>query len=147
MKLLARYWEYGNDRRLIGSGSLDRYGLSSDLTDMDAVFTWHRNKKTYFFKGKKYWRYNEANRRIDPYYPREIRQGWPGLVKKDIDTAVTWKNQRSYIFSGEKYFRLQNKATGRMVYNDRGYPQITADKWMKCNDVGAIGALQSNKDI
>ena len=34
-----------------------------------------------------------------------------------------------------------------MVYNDRGYPQITADKWMKCNDVGTIGALQSNKDI
>lgn len=145
--MLARYWEYDDNRRLIGSGSLDRYGLSSDLTDMDAVFTWNGNGKTYFFKGKMYWRYNEKNRQIDPHYPKKIRRGWPGLVQKDIDAAVTWRNKRSYIFSGEEYFRLQDKATRRMVYNDRGYPQITANKWMKCNNVGAIGALLSNNDM
>ena len=147
--LIFRVWEYNNRRQLQTrtSGSLKRYGLTSELANMDAVFTWQKNKKTYIFKGRQYWRYDEDKGRqyrrygsgLDPGYPRSIKAGWPDFPNA-IDAALTWVNGRSYVFKGDQYFRLKTYPENRKVYVDRGYPKYTSDKWMNCN-VGAIGAI------
>lgn len=149
------FWEYekptpseqqnGLRRRLRNSGSIIDYGLSSDLTDMDAVFIWERNKKTYIFKGSQYWRYNEDTRRLDRGYPRSISHGWPSLPN-GIDAAVKWSNTYSYVFKGSIYWKLNNFPSNRKVYAFGGYPRYIAKGWMKCKSqsVGAfgVGALQ-----
>ena len=140
---IHRFWEYNNRRQLVDSGSISDYGLSSNLVNMDAVFTWKKNGRTYIFKGSQYWRYNEKTRTMDKGYPKNIQTGWPDLPN-DIDAAVTWLNGRSYIFNGKDYLRLKNYSQSRKVYVDRGYPKETARGWMKCRaDTGAIGALGS----
>ena len=32
------------------------FGIGSNVTQLDAVFVWGKNKKTYFFAGDEYWR-------------------------------------------------------------------------------------------
>ncbi|KAL9954705.1 hypothetical protein ACROYT_G042276 [Oculina patagonica] len=146
----SRFWEYNKPdpsrynarRQLQRSGYITQYGLSWEVRNMDAVFTWKKNQKTYIFKGSKYWRYNEVNRRMDSGYPRDIQGGWPDLPD-NIDAAVTWSNGKSYVFDGKDYLRLKSYPENRKVYVDRGYPKNTAEKWMKCDSIGAlaIGAL------
>jgi len=132
----SEFWEYDSRQRLVNSGSIRQYGLSLVLKNMDAVFTWEGNGKTYFFRGSQYWRYDERTGRADTYrYPRDIQKAWkfPGGVK----AAVKWVNGRSYVFWETQYRKLE-KGKAR---TERGYPQYIADRWMKCNtkgrDVGA----------
>ena len=139
--LSFRFWEYNPTRTLVSSGDIRRYGLPRDLANMDAVFKWEGNSRTYFFKGSKYWKYDDGNRRMNTYYydrrhrkylkyPRDIQTVWrfPGNVK----AAVKWRNERNYVFWNSQYIKLQK---GK-VQRERGYPQIIAKRWMKCNSKG-----------
>lgn len=134
----VRFWEYDSARKLKDSGQITRYGLPSALEDMDAVFTWAKNRKTYFFKDEQYWRYNEDTRRTDPGYPRRIRSAWG--FPDYINAAVKWLNSRTYVFRGRQYLKLQK---GK-VHVERAYPKVIADKWMKCNSKGR-GILDSEE--
>ena len=148
-----RFWEYEKPtsleqkncrRRLRNKGPITKYGLLN-LGDMDALFTWERNKKTYIFKGKQYWRYDENKRKLDTGYPRSISVGWPNLPSH-IDAAVKWSNGYSYVFKGGIYWKLRNEPRNRKVYAFDGYPRKITKGWMKCKSpsVGAleIGAIQ-----
>ena len=148
-----RFWEYEKPtsseqknckRRLRNEGSTTKYGLG-DVDDMDALFNWDKNKKTYIFKGKQYWRYDENKRQLDAGYPRSISLGWPSLPY-DIDAAVKWSNNYSYVFKGNSYWKLENVPRNRKVYAFGGYPRKITKGWMRCKSesVGAlgIGALQ-----
>ena len=66
-------------------------GLPSSVRKVDAAFMWGKNKKTYFFAGDLYWRYNEYERRMEDGYPWEIRLRWKG-VPDDLDSVITAKN-------------------------------------------------------
>lgn len=124
----SEFWEYDSKRVLRNSGQITRYGLPSALANMDAVFTWERNKKTYLFKDTQYWRYNEDTQSTDWGYPKGIKNAWRSLPNH-INAAVRWVNGRTYIFRGKQYLKLQH----RKVYMERGYPQEIAKRWMKCN--------------
>ena len=63
---------YAGSRLEEGPRDISKYGLPSDLQNPDAAFVWAGNKKTYFFKGINYWRYNEKNAAVDAGYPRPI---------------------------------------------------------------------------
>ena len=78
---VCRYWKYYDNRLEEGPRDIKQYGLPSALQNMDAAFIWEGNKKTYFFKGGNYWRYNENSNSIDANYPRPIsvwgkKQSW-----------------------------------------------------------------------
>ena len=65
--MIFRFWEYSSTRKLINSGNIGSYGLPLTLANMDAVFTWEGNNKTYFFKGKQVleiWRWNRPNSEV-----------------------------------------------------------------------------------
>lgn len=111
------------------------------------MFTWEKNKKTYFFSESHYWRYDENRGQPDTGYPKGISRGWPSLPK-DIDAAVNWSNKYSYIFKGNEYWKLENVVRRGKVYHFSGYPREISKVWMKCKteSVGAlaVGALQGD---
>lgn len=99
---------------------------------------------TYFFKGTKYWRFNEATGKLASRYMERIRGDWRKV--KNIDAATTWINKKVYIFKGEYYYRLKSITNGNISV-DRRYPQRIAKRWMRCpkqaNDRMSIGSLDS----
>lgn len=100
---------------------------------MDAVFTWKRNSKTYFFKGDQYWRFYGG--RIDYGYPKSISV-WKGLPSK-IDAAFKWRNGRSYFFVGGKYYRFDDWN----IQVEAGFPKSIAIKWMGCAKDNVMAAI------
>ena len=50
------------------------------------AFTWPDNKYTYFFKGDKYWRFNQKKVMSDNY-PRLIKDEWSG-IPDNIDAGM-----------------------------------------------------------
>lgn len=74
-----KYWvfkevtaEPGYPHSLVELGScLPREGI-------DTALRWEPVGKTYFFKGDRYWRYNEDKRATDPGYPKPITV-WKGI--------------------------------------------------------------------
>ena len=39
-----------------GTRPLTDFGVSDNITSLDAAFVWGKNKKTYLFSGEQYWR-------------------------------------------------------------------------------------------
>lgn len=53
--------------------------LGMGVDRIDAVVTWARNGKPYFFSGTQYWRFDAMGRRPDSGYPRPIEGNWRGI--------------------------------------------------------------------
>eukprot|EP00794_Sanderia_malayensis_P020497 gene20497-22514_t len=102
----GRYASYYNDK-LLGEGPTDiaALGLPRHMTSFDAVSTWTGNRKTYFFKGSNYWRYNEAYRRFDHGYPRSIKRNWRGLPDH-VDTAFIAPNHHMYFVKNGLIYKM-----------------------------------------
>ncbi|XP_067014615.2 matrix metalloproteinase-16 [Anabrus simplex] len=70
--------------------------------DIDAAFTYHTGK-TYFFKGKFYWKYLQGT--MDGKFPKRISDGFIG-IPDDIDAAFQWSgNNKIYFFKGDKFWK------------------------------------------
>ena len=103
------------------------YGLPDELSNMDAVFIWGGNGRTYFFKGEQYWRYDDRTDRIDLGYPRKINGPWKDLPS-NLDGAMQWRNGRSYFFKDNMYYRIDDYR----IQVEPDYPKHTGLGWMKC---------------
>ncbi|RWS17240.1 Matrix metalloproteinase-16-like protein [Dinothrombium tinctorium] len=64
-------------------------GFASDVQKIDAAMVWGYNNRTYFFKGAKYWRFNEELFKVESDYPRDIAV-WKG-VPAHVDAAFTYR--------------------------------------------------------
>lgn len=87
----CRYWKYYGYVLEEGPRDISQLGLPPDLEKPDAAFVWGGNDKTYYFKGKNYWRYNEYNKKVDPNYPRSIE---------------VWGEESYFILFGITLFKL-----------------------------------------
>jgi hypothetical protein len=95
-----------------------------------------REGKLYFFRGAMYSRYDIANDRTDPGYPKPIAGHWPGFpaaFTAGVDAAVNWGNlnpnfaNKIYFFKGNQYLRYDIAKDAV----DAGYPQpLDAAHWM-----------------
>ena len=94
---------------------------------VNSALVWN-NGKAFFFRGHGYFRFDIANDRVDPGYPKMIRTGWHGFpttFEAGIDAAIVWPNGKAFFFKGNKYCRFD-------IANDRvdpGYPKSTVDNW------------------
>ena len=93
----------------------------------DAACVWP-NGKVYFFRGAAYAQYDIAADRVDPGFPRRIRDGWPGVFADGVDAAAVWPDGsafggKAYFFRGDEYVRF-DVAAGRA---DPGYPRRIGD--------------------
>ena len=104
-----RYWVFNGNKRVEGPKLIKEYGLPQEMKRLDAAFTWGGNGKTYFFKGDKYWRYNEQMKRIDPGYPKNISEGWGPVVggHHPIDAVMTWSDGNTYFFNGLNFSKYE----------------------------------------
>lgn len=83
------------------------------------------NGKIYFFKNDRYYRYDWANDKVDPNYPKLIAGNWNGLWPNGIDAAVNYGNGKAYFFKGSEYVRYDIAADKV----DAGYPKPIAGNW------------------
>ena len=66
--------------------------------------TWHRDRRTYFFSGDRYWRFGNESKGFAAGYPKRIKDGWKDLPKR-IDAAFSSNKQKKTFFvSGNKFY-------------------------------------------
>ena len=81
----AQYWRFspypvtGMYQMDLGYPRLTREAWRGIPENFDAVFTWS-NRKTYFFKGNKYYRLNDRYLKVEYGYPRSIDSDWSKCV-------------------------------------------------------------------
>lgn len=83
----SQFWVF-QDRQLEGAARpLAELGLPPG-EEVDAVFSWPLNGKTYLVRGQRYWRYDDAAARPDPGYPRDLSL-WEGAPHAPDDVTVS----------------------------------------------------------
>jgi len=100
----AQYWKLTADSVAAGyprNIAQDWAGLPGNI---DAAFTWHKSRATYFLKGSKYWKFE--NMRPKPGYPKDMKNGFPG-IPTGVDAAFVWGgNGKIYFFKGSSYWKF-----------------------------------------
>lgn len=112
-----------------GSGGNDVYicvsNKRSDLQSLDTAFVWGKNKKTYFFRGNEFWRYNDAKDAVDKEYPKKINTYWDG-IPSNLNAVFTWgKDNKTYFFKGDRFWKFDDQ---RLIA-EPGYPKKIKSFW------------------
>ncbi|XP_051692184.2 matrix metalloproteinase-25 [Oryctolagus cuniculus] len=120
-----QFWEF-RDRQLDGPARpLTELGLPPGL-EVDAVFSWPANGKTYLVRGRSYWRFDEEARRADPGYPRDLSL-WEGAPLAPDDVTVSNAGD-TYFFKGTQYWRFPKGS----VKTEPDSPQPMGPEWLDC---------------
>jgi hypothetical protein len=112
----------------------------------DSVVNWG-NGKAYMFLASQYLRYDIAEKKVDPGYPRPIVGNWHGTEGLGIggdfgprlDAVMNWGNGKAYLFVGTKYLRYDV----RTRRTDPGYPRPIAGNWPGLVEAGFLGRIGS----
>ncbi|CAD7090991.1 unnamed protein product [Hermetia illucens] len=121
-----QYWIYdgyslvGNTPKLLTS-----LGIDGAIQEIDAAMYWPKNKRTYLFANKVFWRYNEDLSVMEPDYPKNMTR-WNGLPST-IDAATSIGNA-TYFFKGNIYWLYNNK----WIRPERGFPRRMSHDWLGC---------------
>ncbi|XP_006887412.1 PREDICTED: stromelysin-2-like [Elephantulus edwardii] len=103
--------------------SIYTLGLPPNMKKIDAAFSDDYNRKTYFFRRKKYWRFDEDSQSMDPGFPRLITNDFPGVEQK-ID-AVFKMSGYFYFFSGP--LQIEFNPNNKMVTK-----HLRSNSWLGC---------------
>ncbi|XP_075220209.1 stromelysin-2-like [Lycorma delicatula] len=121
------FWVYDGNQFIDESPQpISRYGLPDYVEKVDAAMVWQKNKKTYLFRGDRYWRYDEFNKSMDENYPRSM--GNFRNIPTDLDAAMTWKDGITYFFKGKQYWGFNN--TWKKA--DADFPRSATSYWLGC---------------
>ena len=95
----------------------------------DAACVWP-NRKIFFFKADEYIQYDIDTNSVDPYFPRKISEGWPGVFEEKIDAIGVWPvgsayEGKAYFFRGDEYIRFDISSHR----SDNGYPRKIRGGW------------------
>uniref|UniRef100_A0A8C2VSL3 Matrix metalloproteinase-25 n=1 Tax=Chinchilla lanigera TaxID=34839 RepID=A0A8C2VSL3_CHILA len=120
-----QFWVF-RDRQVEGAAQpLSELGLPAG-EEVDAVFSWPLNGKTYLIRGRQYWRFDEAAARPDPGYPRDLSL-WEGAPPAPDDVTVSNAGD-TYFFKGVHYWRFPKGS----VKTDPDSPQPMGPEWLDC---------------
>ncbi|KAL1779970.1 matrix metalloproteinase-25 [Sigmodon hispidus] len=120
-----QFWVF-KDRQLEGAArSLAEFGLPPGK-EVDAVFSWPFNGKTYLIQGQRYWRYDEEAGLLDPGYPHDLSL-WEGAPPAPDDVTVS-NTGETYFFKGTQFWRFAKGS----VKSEPDSPQPMGPKWLDC---------------
>ncbi|XP_035122584.1 matrix metalloproteinase-25 isoform X2 [Callithrix jacchus] len=120
-----QFWVFQDRQMEGGARPLTELGLPSG-EEVDAVFSWPQNGKTYLVRGRQYWRYDEAAARPDPGYPRDLSL-WEGAPPSPDDVTVS-NTGDTYFFKGAHYWRFP---MGN-IKSEPNAPQPMGPEWLGC---------------
>lgn len=89
-------------------------------------------KRLFFFKGSEYYRFDVADDKVPPNYPRQITGPWPGMFASDVDAGFPVRTGKVYFFSGSQYLRYDVI----LDRTDPGYPKPIAGNWPGVDGTG-----------
>lgn len=130
------YWRFFNGIPSAGyPRQISLWGIPGNI---DGAFRWPGNRRIYFFKDDKYYRYNTMSYRIDNGYPQPLSR-WNN-VAHPISSVLDWEDN-TYFFTGQYYqifFNSQFSAAS---------PAPTAQAWLGCETEGLrVGTTMSPTD-
>ncbi|XP_054445190.1 matrix metalloproteinase-25 [Pteronotus mesoamericanus] len=120
-----QFWVFQDRQLERAARPLEELGLPPG-EEVDAVFSWPLNGKTYLVRGQFYWRYDEAAERPDPGYPRDLSL-WEGAPHSPDDVTVS-NTGDTYFFKGTYYWRFPKGS----VKAEPDSPKPMGPQWLDC---------------
>tara|TARA_B100000989_G_C19529310_1_gene468752 strand:+ start:2299 stop:4638 length:2340 start_codon:yes stop_codon:yes gene_type:complete len=113
-------YHFNEKSKSISSPSLlkSKFGRLPD--NIDAVFTWNYDEKTYFFKGRYIYRIDDKKKTIEDGYPKSINYTFKG-IPNNIDAVFSWDKDSGTYFFKDKFVYKYDSQNKRI---SPGYPRL-----------------------
>ncbi|XP_018422823.1 PREDICTED: collagenase 3-like [Nanorana parkeri] len=102
---------------------ISQLGFPDSIKKIDAAVHNKRTGKTYFFKGDKYWSYDEEKQKMDAGFPKLMSTGFPGIGKRILSAFE--KNGDIYFLDGHRMYQFST-AKNRVIQ------VFKRNRWFKC---------------
>ncbi|TMS02080.1 Matrix metalloproteinase-14 [Larimichthys crocea] len=123
-----RYWVFSESNMDKDSPkSLKDLGTGLPKDKIDAALFYTPTGQTYFFRGTKYYRFNEKTRTVDAGYPKPISM-WSGAPDNIKSTIMSEDGSYTYFYKANKYWKFNNQ----YMKVESGYPKSVLSDWMGC---------------
>ncbi|XP_003923817.3 stromelysin-1 [Saimiri boliviensis] len=105
----SQFWAIrGNEVQAGYPRGIHTLGFPPTVRKIDAAISDKEKKKTYFFVEDKYWRFDEKRHSMEPGFPKQIAEDFPGIDSK-VD-AVFEKFGFFYFFTGSSQLEFDPNA-------------------------------------
>ena len=101
-------------------------GLSSFVSFTHVIYR-NSNGYTYFFKNKKFYRFNPRSQSVDSGFPRYMKDYW-SRIPENIDAAFTWCNGGIYFFKDKLFWFYEISVRDNNMI-EHSYPKSITVWW------------------
>lgn len=122
-----KYWVFSEAKMDEGYPKTFELGTGLPRDKLDAAVFYTPTGNTYFFRGTKYYRFNEKSRTVDLDYPKPISM-WTGVPDNIKGAIMSEDGAHTYFYKANKYWKFNNQ----QLKVEPGYPKSVLTDWMGC---------------